>query len=155
MATFMATLRQRIGWKVDKIKRSLKWPARAVRAFRRLYTTMGPKGVFWYMAIQGRWHYGLTLFLCLLTVAGFYGALTGLVGAEGAWYGWLLAMAAALIAGFFHYVLWRRSVYMSAKKWMFMTRLYVAPVLVLSGVVMLGGVLKVLFDGVKVLTSLW
>lgn len=151
----MATVKQRIGWKLDKIKRGLMWPMRAWREFRRLYKTMGPKGVFWYMAIQGRWHYGVTLFLSLVSLPLLYGVLLQFIKAQDHGLLLLLVVPPAALVGLLHYILWRRSTYMRTPRWRVLTRFYAAPIMVLVGVMFIAVVAKIVFYIVSGVTKLF
>lgn len=146
----MATYTQRLKWKWQKFLRALGWPRRALKECRRLYKTMGSKGLFWHMAIQGRWHFGVTLALSLLTLPLLYYVLLGFTADEGAAVSWFLAFPAVAIVGFTHYVLLRASTHLRNKIWTLMTRLYAAPMLVLCGVLVLAAILQITLAAVKV-----
>lgn len=145
----MATIGKKMKWQWQKFVRALAWPKRALREFKRLYRTMGAKGVFWYMAIQGRWHFGLTLVLCLLSLPLLYVTLLGVTKGQGVWFSWLAVFPVVMIVGFLHYVLFRRTGSMVNRRWMYMTRLYVAPVLVLVAVMALAALLQVVLGALK------
>ena len=116
---------------------------------------MGAKGVFWYMAIQGRWHYGVTLTLCLISAGLFYALTMGLIHAappSGLEDVSLLALIPpALLTFFIHYVLWRRTSGMQNKYVMYLTRLYIAPILMLVALF----VLLALLQPIKYLPSMF
>ena len=144
MPEFIKYIAKRIKWKGQKLLRALKWPKRALREFRRLYREMGPKGVFWYMAVQGRWHYGLTLVLCLFSAALMFASLLGLTRAENKIINLLLVLPVTPIVGFLHYALWQRTRHVYDKQLVYMTRLYLAPVLLLAGISALVVTLKII-----------
>ena len=148
-------LRKKIKWQWQKFVRALRWPQRAKRTFKHLYAVMGAKGVFWYMAIQGRWHYGVTLTLCLFSVGLLYASLMGVTGSELASEikkaSFPVTVPPALLAGFFHYVLWRRTAAMQNKHAMYLTRLYVAPILILVAVLVFAVLVQSVMQVAKLL----
>lgn len=145
----MASLGKRLKWQGQKILRALAWPGKALKEFRRLYRTMGPKGVFWYMALQGRWHFGVTLALSLATLPLLYAGLMGAVQVKGTLLSWLGLLPLLAIVAFFNYVLLRATSHLRNKKWLYMTRLYVSPILVLCAVMALAAVLQLVIGLIK------
>ena len=152
-------LSKKIKWQWQKFFRALRWPQLAWRTFKQLYSTMGAKGVFWYMAVQGRWHYGVTLTLCLFSVGLLYISLGFVTGSELAAElkkaSLLVTVPPALVAGFLHYVLWRRTAAMQNKRAMYLTRLYVAPILILVAVLVFAVMLQTLLLVVNFLIGFW
>lgn len=134
---------KQIKWKLQRLGRLLLWPYKSVQGLRKLLKLMGYKGVFWHMATQGRWPFGFTLFLCLLSLPLLYRGVV-LISAPFGLQAVLMLPVVALV-GWLHYILWRATTLQSSRWRMFPTRLYLGPVLVLVGVLVLTVVVHILF----------
>lgn len=146
-------LRKQIKWKLQRLWRALLWPVRAWHSFWQLIRLVGYKGVFWHMVHQGRWHFYFTVVLCLLSLPFLYHSIV-YVAAPGLSWSVIAIVPVLFFIGGIHYALWRASSLQSMGLWLYTTRLYVAPVLILTGVLGLTVVAKLLFYGGRMVVGL-
>ncbi len=124
--------------RICSIKESLLWPARELKALKRLWRLMGNKGLFWYMAIQGRWNIRLTMALSVLSLVILFGLLLAVVRSGTPWWSWGAIAFGVILAGWMHYILWRCTAHSKGNWRILIYRLYAVPILSLLIIIIVG-----------------
>lgn len=124
--------------RIYSLKESILWPIRELRALKRLWRLMGNKGLFWYMAIQGRWNIRLAMALSILSLVLLYAVLLIVVRFGTPWWSWVAIAPSIVLSGWLHYVLWRCTSHLKGTVRTIMYRMYTVPMLSLLIVLIVG-----------------